>query len=407
MAKHYWFYLPQSVYVAVRDNVLLYDTVGNRHLVISESFMKPVFRRLLDIENMGAVMISAETADSGVVRRITGNGMGMVIDTAQQVERPAVLPLHQSVNLDYDRIKDEELTRFFLNKDLARYLLEFSIVNDVSADSRCARFFIPDEAYRTGRTFPGISMSTVRSVMDQIRYCPLTRIKVITDCMDTADGSAAVRSVVSQILRTGKKPVVCMNLESGLVDDIAGIPDVGLEFTVDSFRDMERLRERFLRTHAENSHVRFIVRSEGDYMSALELIAEFGSKDYELYPCPDESNRDFVSRLLSPEREEVFARPVSMKEIFRNSKLNSNTFGQLTVVPGGDIHADSFSPPVGNAGKDRILDCIRKAVSSKDTWRRTRQYPKCAGCLLQYLCPPPSPFDEKLDLSSGCASFMR
>lgn len=406
MVGDYWFYMPQSIYVAIKDNVMLYDTIENRQLIISESFMKPIFMDLQDIGNMGVVRLERSLAESDAVRRITDLGMGVLLDIQQHPERPVLLPSQQTVNLDYDRIKDEKLSTFFLNKDLSRYLLDLSIVHKVMPNSRCSGYFISGTARQTNQKITGIPVSILQSLMDQIQYYPLTRVRIISDSMDRHD-IAGIKDAISRVMQIGKKPVVCVNVDSGINDMISAMDDIGLQLVVDSFSDPERLRKKLRCGCAENSHIKFVIRNEREYTLALDLIMEFGIEDYEVYPFIDGANRGFISYVMSPEREEIFARPISMKEIFRNSKLNSNTFGRMTVVPNGDIHADSFSSPLGNIRKDRMLDCIQKAVSSKDTWRFTRQYPRCAKCLFQYLCPPPSAFDEMLDFSSTCTSFMK
>lgn len=406
MVDDYWFYLPQSIYVAVKDNVMLYDTIENRRLIIPESFMKPVFRDLLDIANMGVVRLERGLAESESFKRITELGMGVLVDTEHAPEKPVVLPCKHTVNLDYDRINDIGLSAFFIDKDLSRFLLDLSIVHDVTACSRCSRYFISQDAWHSGQDISKMPLSTLKSIMDQIQHYPLTRVRIISDCMDIGE-SAGIRAVIDEVTRYNKKPVICLNIDSSIMDTIVTMSEVGLELVVDSFNNPESLRERIRNIPTEDCRMRFVVRNELDYALAMEISATVEIEDYEVCPCLDGGNHAFVSDLLSPELEEIFARPVSMKEIFRNSKLNSNTFGRMTVVPIGDIHVDTFLSPFGNIGKDKILDCIQKAVSSKESWRLTRQYPRCTRCLFQYICPPPSAFDEKLDLASTCSSFTK
>lgn len=105
----------------------------------------------------------------------------------------------------------------------------------------------------------------------------------------------------------------------------------------------------------------------------------------------------FLDNCLCYSEEDIFSRIFSMREIFRNQKLNANFFGHFIIYANGSIRANPNTSIIGNIFKDDIRDIIYKELVVSKTWRMTRKGYKCSKCLLQDLCPPVSNYELVFD----------
>ena len=100
--------------------------------------------------------------------------------------------------------------------------------------------------------------------------------------------------------------------------------------------------------------------------------------------------------------EDILERPISMREIFRNQKMNANFFGSLYVLPDGTVKASLNEKVVGNLRNDSVLDIIYNEMMENTAWRKVRSGRPCNACVYQYLCPPPSNYERMMGKSNLC-----
>lgn len=118
MDKKYWFYLAPSVYVSIKETVLVYDTDRNTYIAIYDNSLFPIFESLLDLVNMGVVMIDSLIAQNTTIERIVKEGYGTLIPVIMKNEKPAMLPLGYGINIDFDRILSGSFLDLALSRDI-------------------------------------------------------------------------------------------------------------------------------------------------------------------------------------------------------------------------------------------------------------------------------------------------
>jgi pseudo-rSAM protein len=82
--------------------------------------------------------------------------------------------------------------------------------------------------------------------------------------------------------------------------------------------------------------------------------------------------------------------------------LNSNFFGNLTVLPDGDILSNINAPVLGNIATTPLLKLIAAELEHNHAWRKTRNEHPCNNCLFQYLCPPVSNYETVFKKMNLC-----
>ncbi|MEA4851701.1 MAG: TIGR04150 pseudo-rSAM protein [Paludibacter sp.] len=151
-----------------------------------------------------------------------------------------------------------------------------------------------------------------------------------------------------------------------------------------------------------NMHFMFIVRSKIQYAYVQQIIEEYCTIDYEIKPYYDFDNIDFFKEYVFLNKEDIFNKPISIQEIFRNQVINSNFFGKIGVLCNGDAYSDFCNASFGNLNNDNIIDCIENEFLNKYSWFRTRNQGKCRFCFYRYLCPPISNYEIVIGRDNLC-----
>lgn len=109
-----------------------------------------------------------------------------------------------------------------------------------------------------------------------------------------------------------------------------------------------------------------------------------------------------TGQTLQRERERLGAL-LSKREIFLHMAVNANYFGKLTAFPDRTVHADVNRPAIGTMD-DSIYRLISNEMEANTAWRITREFVRsCRDCLLRFLCPSPSSYENVMKLECICS----
>ena len=145
-----------------------------------------------------------------------------------------------------------------------------------------------------------------------------------------------------------------------------------------------------------------IVEDEEQFTELDSAMSELGIEDFEIHPYFNGQNISFFENNVYLSKEDILANPISMREIFRNQKLNANSFGSLYVLPDGSIKANMNEKVIGNLYSNRIIDVISDEMKVNTAWRKVRSSEPCKNCIYQFLCPPPSNYERALKRENLC-----
>jgi pseudo-rSAM protein len=146
----------------------------------------------------------------------------------------------------------------------------------------------------------------------------------------------------------------------------------------------------------------FIIENMKQYEQVGELLLKHGEIEYQIEPFFNDNNYNFFKESIFLNKEDIFTTTHSFRQIFAHQKLNTHSFGSLTVLANGDVHANVNSDKLGNVETDSILDLIDKEMTANTAWRQIRDKVPCTNCLYQYLCPSPSNYEKAIGKPDLC-----
>ena len=98
---------------------------------------------------------------------------------------------------------------------------------------------------------------------------------------------------------------------------------------------------------------------------------------------------------------------VDKQYIYRNSVVNSNFWGKITILPNGKVYSNLSLPSLGTISETPYEILIRE-LKMINAWRFTRDKCKpCCSCLFKYICPPISSYELVIGRNNLCHVFKR
>jgi pseudo-rSAM protein len=152
----------------------------------------------------------------------------------------------------------------------------------------------------------------------------------------------------------------------------------------------------------EKSMVHFIIENDEQYTTAEQIIDKFNIEKYCIHPFFTRENKTFFQENIFLDKNDIISKTLSIREIFRNQKLNSNFFGFLFILPDRTVKANLNMQSVGNMKTDSILNLIYKEILDNTAWRKVRNMQPCNECCYQFICPPPSNYEIAIGKPNLC-----
>lgn len=146
----------------------------------------------------------------------------------------------------------------------------------------------------------------------------------------------------------------------------------------------------------------FLIEDEAQYARVEQFTERWGIVQSELVPIYTGDNLPFFEEYIYLSEDDIFSEPIEMRRIFCNQKLNSNDFGALTVLPTGECRVSLNTPTLGDLMQSSLLEILYKELTANTAWRKTRNSGKCQKCFFQYLCPPPSSYEQVIGREDLC-----
>lgn len=349
----------------------------------------------------GVVSLDESMADNDIIRKIVRDEYGVLIDAEICKEKPSMLPMEHMVNIDFDRKITEDISNILLTRDISKYLLNLTIILNVEPKSSCSKYFISPSVH-FDKNFLCISKDILEKILMQIENFPLSRIRLIADSIHL-NCDIKLHEIIDKILGINKSILITSNLSN--IRNDKRIEHLDYEYLIDTYSNLNELKHLIHDSLQRKSSYRFIIRNVTEYETAIKMASDFELENYSILPFYNGANDEFISDILSQDVSDIFVRPIKIKEIYRNSKLNSNLFGKLLITPDGAIYSDDFSSNIGKVCTHNILDCILFELTSNKGWRHIRDFEKCRKCLFQYICPPPSKLENILNITDKCNAF--
>lgn len=154
-------------------------------------------------------------------------------------------------------------------------------------------------------------------------------------------------------------------------------------------------------TEKKDTEFVFLIQSDEELEIAEKLIKKHHLRNYQWKPVFNGSNIAFFQENIYTDKDDFAEIKLSKRQIYSNEKINNNDFGRITILPDGNVYANTNLPPIGTIS-DRIQDLLYFELSKGHSWLRIRNQAPCNNCVYQYLCPPPSNYELVIGKPNLC-----
>lgn len=401
--KGYWFALKSNVYVEFKEKrILLYDTERGENIETEQEENIALIVRLYEPENLGVILVKdeLETAVGVFIQEIINKKMGDLININENLPKPIRLVPILNLQKDIDKHRQHEDNRIFLGKNISKYLLELNVYLNETCDNTCK------ECHEYNKQFhccianidnKELSTENLQAIFEQLHYFPIKTINILGgDILKYAHLEELCR------LSASYPKVLHFYMHYTIYQKHKLIDSQQLELIVTFPIRRKRFQEIWQLVKRENTQIHFIVEDEEQYDMTENLLSSFNIVKYEIHPFFTGSNLEFFDKNIFLAKEDILSRILSMREIFRNQKLNSNFFGTLYILQDGAVKANINTSILGNIGTDKILDIIYKELTVNTAWRVVRDSQPCNECIYQFFCPAPSNYERAIRQNNLC-----
>ena len=403
--KDYWFALKSSVYVEFKENkILLYDTKSGNRIETKWEDAIALVSQLYEPKNLGVTLLSKEmllkTDTSGFVREVLEKRMGDIVDVAKVPNKPVRLIPILSFQKDVERLKKNKENHSLIGNDAKNYLIELNIYLNNSCSLNCLhcdKYYKQIHCCTTKNENQELAFEELESIFRQISFSSVSRVNLL-------GGNIFEYSYLAQsykLFDSYKDILHCRfhyeNYKPGILPNSLKL-DMIVNFPVKEtiFKNTWKLVDD------RETVVHFIIENEEQYEQMSVLIDEYDIEKYQIHPVYTGENLEFFEENVFVDQEDIFSKTRSIREIFRNQKLNANFFGSLSILPDGGVKANVNAPTLGNIKTDSLMSLIFKEMMDNTAWRVVRDSQPCSECIYQFICSAPSNYEIAIGKPNLC-----
>lgn len=410
-SKPYWFYISSDIYVSYKkDNsvILLYHTKTGEYLEINNLKFIQTAKDIYCPQNLGVVKIQLNSKEdlelAYIIMTIIAHKMGGVIEIKENTVKPInFLPI-LNLSKDVSKLQKSEDTSLIVD-NLLSYLSELNLYLNDKCNNNCT---LCDTYYKQVKSCSKseynkeLPLDDLKSILKQIEYSSVKKINIL-------GGNILMYSQLKELLKLFNKYDFEYHLWLNYQNIANGSPSFLKERNVHyeiiftfplNNKTVESVLTKYQKYSKKAFH--FFIESEEQYVEASEFIHRFGLKDANLVPIYTTKNMHFFEDEIFLEKEDVFTSVISMRKIFCNQKLNTNYFGNISILSDGSAKANINAEMLGNIYENSILEILYKELTENTAWRKIRNQGKCDSCLYQFLCPPPSNYEIAIGKPNLC-----
>lgn len=409
-SKPYWFYLSSEVYISENkagSKILLYHTQSGENIEVCHPSCIHLIKAVYESSNLGVVRLPSLTSDKqelvDFIETVMLLKMGGLVDIVNDKNKPINLLPFLSLSNDIEKLEGKDETSLAV-PNLISYLSELNVyINGECAIecSSCSRFFTQTKSCTKSCDNEELDLNLLRNILDQIVHSSVKKINII-------GGDILKYSYWHDLLDLINEYEFDFHLwynyqhlsNESITKNI--IPDKVINEILVTFPVQKISFEIVAQKYCSDSYFHFFAENKRQYDEYEYLIEHFKIGNSTIEPIYTGDNVDFFSEFVFIEKEDIFSSVISIREIFRNQKLNANNFGALIILPDGSVKANINSETIGNIRKDSILELIYKELTGNSSWRVIRNNDVCNNCLYQFLCPPPSNYETVIGRPNLC-----
>lgn len=398
----YWFYLSPKVYVTSKENIFLYHTESGARLEVTERHLKDLLQAVYEPKNLGVVEFPQELwkqeGTHDLIEQMLSLHMAGLIPIDREQGKPInFLPI---LNLQKDVDKAVSIGELSLVvDDLLSYLsrLTLCLGGGRLCPSYLSRVWREQEAH-------WMSPSLLYSLLEQARHSRLKQVGLYADSLFLHPQIKEILGLLEsyeydyQLWMSAKHYLQHQGRIETYLRSMKRSYHLSLLASATELEDLARMSEVDLQLTSWH----FLIEDEAQYARVEQFAERWCIVQSELVPIYTGDNLPFFEEYIYLSEDDIFSEPIEMRRIFCNQKLNSNDFGALTVLPTGECRVSLNTPALGNLMQTSLLEILYKELTTNTAWRKTRNSGTCQKCFFQYLCPPPSSYEQVIGREDLC-----
>ena len=404
--NRFWYGMKSDVYVHIcKDKALAYDTKQKKCRVSEDKHIIDLLRKTEEEESLGCVLIDEVEQLPSVLKWIQltcKENMAIRLPYYKEAEHPVILRPLLSLNKDVSKVKDEKFMPFYWGANIKHLLNSLTIYVNANCKLNCKKCGsycsqIPYCSNCEVKNGTSLSASQLNSLFSDLSTFPIRSINIF--------GGDVYDRVILEVLKNAvERYSLCFRIyihydayqKNSFVDSQV------VHLLIPAGFNTECLRDVYKRLDKTTVVLHFVVEAEENLQTVDYFVRKNNVINYQIHPYYTGSNRVFFEENVYMSEEDLINAKLSMREIFRNQKLNANNFGALYIMPDGSITVRMDGPTLGHVGCDELIDVIYKELTTNTAWRKIREGEPCSQCVFQYLCPPPSNYESVIEKNNLC-----
>jgi pseudo-rSAM protein len=403
--KAYWFYVYPSVYVSFREpnKILLYNTQNGDIITSEHPTCIQLIKDVYSPENLGVVGLDTTPLDltncSTFVSELVDRHFGNTIDKAVYQTKPMIFLPILNLQDDVEKFLQHDEEKGHIGTDVLSYLAELDLYLTLDCRQSCrlcnvyyrqhnicykdeAGFYMPKEL--------------IVEVLEQIKNASIAKINLVGGNLLLYPGYEDLEILLSHYNYPYHYRIHYLNFEERLLQR----PVVEHICIIVTFPIDDKIWGRVLSVANERDTVcwEFLIEDEIQY----QFVENLGLAHYRIVPIFNDQNIDFFRENIFITQKELTEQCLSMREIFRNQKVNINYFGKLKIYPDGTVKTACHCEALGNIRTHKLTGLIYTELIMNTAWRNVRSGVPCESCSYRYLCPPPSNYELVFNQNNLC-----
>ena len=409
--REYWLYLETYVFLwSNRREIIVYNTLSGKGYVYPDaSELKSIVAQLEDKSNLYCISINEEDMKCPVVCdfifSIRANFCGDLLDKSIFKQKPVVIIPELCVN-EEAFISAKTFKRDIVSGiNAVKNLLELTIYITDDCPLNCKDC---DQTYKQiawcrktkGKNI--LAKEAFFDILTQCRNTSLSEIKIIggnvfsypfwDEIIDELKMYSCNKSFYIDHRLLPAKPEQLEIFEQN--------EGFSLCVLIDTSSINEQGNEKIPINQKYNYY--FKIKSIAEYELAQSII-EQQQIESKIIPFYDGTNLQFFEDNIFQNLDDILNTHWSKSDIFAHTVLNTNDFGNFTILTNGKIFANVNFEPIGDIKSDDIKLLENQELIHGKSWllNRNKIFP-CKDCLYKYLCPSPSNYEIVIGRNNLC-----
>jgi pseudo-rSAM protein len=410
MEKSFNYWLIIETYVHIRlspRGVLFYNTLDSKVIESDNSRVLLIADRLLINKNGYCALIKEEDLKnkdiSDFINDLKINFMGDLIPITNSKSAP--IQLFPLLDIQNEISSTSLLSNPAIGKNVLNYLYELNIYLNGTCQNNCEACldtYKQVTCCRKTSVKKEFELDDIKRIINETKNSNLGKINILGgNILNYSQFDELIEIIAKTRLSIVLNLHIC-NFEKKITTLQQSNITLNLIIDFNSKRDVLKSRiSKSIDLKLKTTYI-FILSSIKEVEIAESIIKEYKIKKFEFKPFYNGQNIEFFKDEVFLSKDDILVKPISMKTIFRNSILNTNYFGVLSIANDGKVYADLNKGVIGNIYKDSIKDCIFREITEGKSWFQIRNNGKCKECLYRELCPPISNYETVMDKENLC-----